>query len=134
MAQRKLKHIFLIRSTLYTQPTLALFTMKINKNFLFYALCALLFATKIVYGREDDDEDDEMAEILGDIIIGVAVAMCQESVTCGAILHVITLLFIIIGLIGWLCDGCQCERPSDKQIRRGLRIGGSYGATRMWQG
>ena len=108
--------------------------MKINKNFLFYVLCALLYVTKFAYGREDDEEDDELAEILGDIIIGVAVAMCQESVTCGAILHVITLLFIIIGLIGWLCDGCRCERPSDKQIRRGLRIGGSYGATRMWRG
>lgn len=108
--------------------------MKINRNFLFYALCALLYATKFAYGWEDDEEDDEMAEILGDIIIGVAVAMCQESVTCGAVLHVITLLFIIIGLIGWLCDGCQCERPSDKQISRGLRIGGAYGATRMWRG
>ena len=107
--------------------------MKINRNFLFYALCALLYATKFAHGWEDD-EDDEMAEILGDIIIGVAVAMCQESVTCGAILHVITLLFIIIGLIGWLCDGCRCERPSNKQIRRGLRVGGAYGATRMWRG
>ena len=108
--------------------------MKINRNFLFYALCALLFATKIAYGWEDDDTDDELAEILGDIISGVAVAMCQENATCGAILHRITLLFIIIRLIGWLCNGCQCERPSNKQIRRGLRTGAAYGATRMWRG
>ena len=108
--------------------------MKVNKNFLFYALCVLLFATKFAYGWEDDDEDDEFAEILGDIIIGIGVAMCEESATCAAILHVFTLLFIIIGLIGWLCSGCQCERPSNKQIRRGFRIGGAYGATRMWRG
>ena len=109
--------------------------MKINKNFLFYALCALLFATKIAYGWDDDDEDDEFAEILGDIIIGVAIAVCQESAACSAFLNIITLLFIIGGLIGWLCSGCECncERPSNKQIRRGIRIGGAYGATRLWR-
>ena len=116
--------------TIIHTPTL--FRMKINRNFLFYALCALLFATKIAYGW-DDDEDDEFAEILGDIIIGAAIALCQESAACSGIMTIITLLFIIIGTIGWLCSGCECERPSNKQIRRGIRIGGAYGATRLWR-
>ena len=109
--------------------------MKINRNFVIYALCALLFATKFAYGWDDDDEDDEFAEILGDIIIGAAIAVCQESVACSAFLNIMTTLFIIIGLIGWLCSGCDCncDRLSDRQIRRGLRIGGAYGATRLWR-
>ena len=106
--------------------------MKHNRNFLFYALCVILFATKFAYGWDDDD-DDEFTEILGDIIIGVGLALCQESSTCSGIMSIITLLIIVIGLIGWLCSGCECENPSNKQIRRGFRIGGAYGATRLWR-
>ena len=68
-------------------------------------------------------------------LIGAAIAVCQESAACSAFLNIITLLFIIIGIIGWLCSGCECncERPSNKQIRRGFRMGGAYGATRLWR-
>ena len=48
--------------------------MKNSRNFLFYALCALLFATKFAYGIDNDEDDDT---VIVDIMIGLA--LCQES-------------------------------------------------------
>ena len=103
--------------------------MKISRNFLFYALCALLFATKFAYGIDNDEDDDT---VIVDIMIGVGLALCQESVACSGIMTIISIIILTTGLIVWICEGCKCdcESPSDRDIKRGLRIGGAYGATR----
>ena len=100
--------------------------MKISRNFLFYALCALLFATKFAYGLDDDDDDD----VIIDIMIGVGLALCQESAACSGIMTIISIIILTTGLIVWICEGCKCdcEKPSCRDIKRGLRIGGAYGA------
>jgi len=102
--------------------------MKISRNFLFYTLCALLFATKFAYGLDDDDDDD----VIVDIMIGVGLALCQESAACSGIMTIISIIILTTGLIVWICEGCKCdcEKPSGRDIKRGLRIGGAYGATR----
>ena len=66
----------------------------------------------------------------GDLMIGVAIGICQESAVCFVFMYVISVLFIIVET--WLCGGCgdKFERPSKKQITRGLRIGAAYGATK----
>ena len=105
--------------------------MKISRNFLFYALCALLFATKFAYGWDDDD-DDEIADAIVDLMIGVGLALCQESAACSGIMTIISFIILIIAIIGCICNGCECdfEKPSRRDIKRGLRIGGAFGATR----
>ena len=107
--------------------------MKFNKTILLYTLCTLIFAIKFAYASNDDDDDDGFVDILGDLMIGVAIAICQESAVCFAFMHVISVLFIIVGFITWSCGGCgdKFEWPSKKQITRGLRIGGAYGATKV---
>lgn len=102
--------------------------MKISRNFIIYAIFTLLFATKFAYGIDDEDDDD----IIVDIMIGVGLALCQESAACSGIMTIISIIVLTIGLIVWICEGCKCdcERPSNKQIRSGFRIGGAYGATR----
>ena len=102
--------------------------MKISRNFIIYALCALLFATKFAYGIDDEDDDD----IIVDIMIGVGLALCQESAACSGIMTIISIIILTTGLIVWICEGCKCdcERPSNKQIRSGFRVGGAYGTTR----
>ena len=107
--------------------------MKISRNFIFYTICALIFSTKFVYGIDDDDDDDnEIASAIVDLMIGVGLALCQESAACSGIMTIISIMILTIGLLVWICEGCKCdfEKPSSRDIKRGLRIGGAYGATR----
>ena len=79
--------------------------MKISRNFLFYALCALLFATKFANGFDDDDDDD----VIIDIMIGVGLALCQESAACSGIMTIISIIILTTGLIVWSCERCKCD-------------------------
>jgi hypothetical protein len=105
--------------------------MKISRNFIFYIVCALLFATKFAYGIDDED-DDEIADAIVDLMVGVGLALCQGNATCSGIMSIISIIILTIGLVVWIWEGCKCncERPSNKQIRSGFRIGGAYGVTR----
>ena len=102
--------------------------MNISRNFIIYAIFTLLFATKFAYGNDDEDDDD----IIVDIMIGVGLALCQESAACSGIMTIISIIILTTGLIVWICEGCKCdcEKPSGRDIKRGLRISGAYGATR----
>ena len=89
------------------------------------------FCIKIVKA-DDDDDDDIFAELIGDIIIGVAIATCESNAVCNMVLTIGTLLFITIGLIGWCINGCQCEceRPSNRSLRRAGGVSVGYGIGR----
>ena len=80
---------------------------------------------------EDDDEDDILGEILVDILVGAAIAVCQSNAACNGLLTLVTVIFITISLIGWCLSGCECdcEAPSRRQMRRAGTIGVGYGLT-----
>ena len=107
--------------------------MKFHKILVFYTIFALLFATKFACAQEDDD--DELAEIIGDILIGAAVAVCEANGTCAAFMSMCTIIFIIIGILGCICDGCVDYsaglESSNISYGRAMRIAGGYGGTRI---
>lgn len=106
----------------YYKPV-KLSAMKINKTTLLKILFLSLFVFKLAYGYSDeDDEDDILGEILVDMMVGVAIAVCETSVACTQIMHIIGTIVILITLISWICNGCRCETPTKRDVRRGATI------------
>jgi len=107
--------------------------MSLKSKTLYYlpfVFMLFLFCTKVVRA-EDDDEDDILGEILVDIMVGAAIAVCQSNAVCNGLLTLVTVIFITISLIGWCLSSCECdcEAPSRRQMRRAGTIGVGYGLT-----
>lgn len=108
--------------------------MRTNISFstVIYTLIILFIITISVVKAEEDD-DDILGEILTDILVGSAVAVCESYAACKGFMILITIVFIIISLIGWCCNGCRCDDeyyPSRRTMRRAGTSAISYGITR----
>ena len=109
--------------------------MSIKSKIVYYlpfVFMLFLFCTKVVRA-EDDDEDDILGELIIDILAGAAVAACQSNASCNAVLTITTFIFIIIALVSWCMDGCNCdcEAPTRRQWRRAGGMGIGYGLGRQ---
>lgn len=95
-----------------------------------FVFMLFIFCTKVVRA-EDDDEDDILGEIIVDILVGTALAVCQSNAVCNGLLTLLTIIFITFSLIGWCLSGCECdcEAPNRRQMRRTGTIGLGYGLT-----
>ena len=52
-------------------------------------------------------EDDSITEIIIDISIGSAIAICEEYTTCRFYMALISLIILILLTIIWIIDGCN---------------------------
>ena len=71
--------------------------------------------------KADDDDDDIIGEIMIDLFIGVALAVCETSATCSSFMTIVTIAMILFTLLGCCISGCKCDdeyRPSGKTYRR----------------
>ena len=93
----------------------------------------ILFSLFTAVKAETDDDDDILGEILVDLLTGIAVDMCSQSVACSQVMFVLCALFLVVGLLISCCTGeciCDCDRRTVRragtvytgaQIRRWLR-------------
>lgn len=105
--------------------------MKISQNFV-YILMTLIFMTKMVYGWDDDDDEDLMGELFIDMVVGVSIAVCESYAGCAAFMYVIGSIALATMFIGWCCEGCHCDRPSNRTVRRFTGVTTGYAFTRSF--
>lgn len=78
----------------------------------------VLFSLFTAVRAETDDDDDILGEILVDLLTGIAVDMCSQSVACSQVMFVLCALFLVVGLLITCCTGeciCDCDR---RTVRR----------------
>lgn len=104
-------------------------TSTTNKIFLILGLIMIL--TKNV--RADDDDDDILAEIMIDLMIGVGMSICEQYATCQAIMTVVIMITLVLACIGCIISTLTGHTPSSdwtnkKTTRRFLTTGVGYSA------
>ena len=105
---------------------------KISFSTVIYTL-TILFIISISVVKAENDDDEILGEVLTDILVGSAVAVCETNAACNGFMTLITIVFIITSLIGWCCNGCRCDDeyyPSRRTMRRAGTSAISYGITR----
>ena len=88
------------------------------KIFFFFTI-VLAIMPKFI--RAEDDDDDILGQIVVDLMVGIAVAVCETNATCSAFMTIVAIAFIIISLICCCINGCRCDdeyRPSGRTFRR----------------
>jgi len=78
----------------------------------------VLFSLFTAVKAETDDDDDILGEILVDLLTGVAVDMCSQSVACSQAMFVTCALFLVVGLLISCCTGeciCECDRKTARR-------------------
>ena len=105
--------------------------MKITQN-LVYILMTLIFMTKMAHGWDEDDDEDLMGELFIDMVVGVTIAVCESYVTCASFMYIIGSIAISTTLVAWCCEGCHCDRPSNRTVRRFTGVTTGYAFTRSF--
>ena len=83
---------------------------------------------------ENDDEEDLAGEIIFDLLTGVVLEMCTESVKCSQFLMIFTLATLMFGLVMTCITGeCFFECPTSRDIRRGATVYGGMRARRWYR-
>ena len=88
---------------------------------IFFSLTIILTILLKFAKADDDDDDDIIGEIMIDLFIGVALAVCETSATCSSFMTIVTIAMILFTLLGCCISGCKCDdeyRPSGKTFRR----------------
>ena len=88
--------------------------MSYSRMYKSFTFLFLLF-TFVTSVRADDDEDI-LGELMTDLLIGAAVAVCESYATCNAILTVITIISILILICGCIFG----DEHTRKEIWEGL--------------
>lgn len=83
--------------------------------------------------RAEDDDDDFLSEVVIDLMIGGAIAICESFHLCHMFITAVTVI-TIISLPFCLCAGIISPSGlcSERNARRGITNGIGYGATRAF--
>lgn len=78
-------------------------------------------------------EDDSVTEMIIDISIGSAIAICEQYKTCQVYMSIISLLILIPLTIIWIIDGCNFNLIFNKKnfLKAGT-TGSGYYMTKMF--
>ena len=75
----------------------------------------------------EDDDDEFVVEIISDLLLGAALAVCEHYAWCQMLLITVALAFIVIAIIMFISTGeCLCKCPSGKDLRRSATVYGGY--------
>ena len=102
------------------------------QKMIMFLIGMLIFASLITSVKADSDEDDDLAgEIIIDLLTGVVLEMCTESVKCSQFLVIFTVATLMFGIVMTCVTGeCFFECPTSKDIRRGATVYGGMRARR----
>ena len=96
-----------------------------SKKSIAFVLFLGFFATKVV---SDDDDEDIVGEIVTDLLIGVAVSICEEFVICKFLMLLISFIGVMIIIIGICVGEISCtDICNGRNARWGLTVGAGYG-------
>ena len=103
--------------------------MKFIKIYLFIFIIYSLF----LIINADDNDDNVFSEVIFDIMIGCALAICETSETCSIFITIISITFTIIFMLICLYGNDQDREELYKSIpsrRRFTSVGIGYGLGR----
>ena len=88
----------------------------------------LFFLSLLGHGAfANDDDDDVVGEIISDLFVGAALAMCEHYAWCQMLLITAVVAFVVVAAIIFISTGeCLCSCPSRKNIRRSATVYGGY--------
>ena len=80
-----------------------------------------------VTASSDDEEENFVVEIIGEIILGAAISICESYATCNYIMTIFVLFTVMIVLIGLCMGDIECADICNRRTaRRTLTIGTGY--------
>ena len=102
-----------------------------TKSRFIYIIPLLILITKFTLVAADDDDDDIIGELVVDLLVGVAMSICESFVMCKIMMMVAGLISLTIVLMG-LCSGeIGCEDICNRRTaRRSFTTGIGYGIGR----
>ena len=105
------------------------------QKMIMFLIGMFVFASLITAVKAESDEDDDLAgEIIIDLLTGVVLEMCTESVKCSQFLTIFTLAMLMFGLVMTCITGeCFFECPTSRDIRRGATVYGGMRARRWYR-
>lgn len=95
--------------------------MKILKLLVMFSLLAFVLS-----------EDDSLTEMIIDIYIGSAIAICEQYTTCHMYMTIISLIIIIPLTIIWIIDDCDFNIIFNKKNFLKVTTGSGYYMTKMF--
>jgi len=88
----------------------------------------LLLMTILIRVKGDDDDDDLLGELATDIIVGVAMSVCEQYATCQAFMFTLGIIFVFVALFGCMLGELSCEDfCTRRNARRSFTTGVGYG-------
>ena len=88
----------------------------------------LLFMTFVIRVKGEDDDDDLLGELVTDLMVGVAMSVCEQYATCQAFMFTLGIIFLFVALCGCMLGELSCEDYCTRRnARRSFTTGVGYG-------